>query len=122
MTRAYFRLPFVGYASSSVVDTIGTLSLRISSICGSTVFSDELVQCTTTSGLAALIAFFTSSETFTRSGLRELRDVAEIAARLGGIDVDGPDDAKALAPGDLSHDGRTDWPEPDVHDLDRSRL
>ena len=68
MTLAYFRLPFVGYASSSVVDTIGTLSLRISSICGSTVFSDELVQCTTTSGFAALIAFFTSAETFTRSG------------------------------------------------------
>ena len=28
--------PLVGYASSSVVDTIGTFSFRISSICGST--------------------------------------------------------------------------------------
>ena len=122
MIRAYFRLLFVGYASSSVVDTIGTLSLRISSNCGSTAFSEEPVQCTTTSGLAALIAFLTSPETVTRSGFAELGDLAEIAAGLGGIDVGRPDDAKALAPGDLSHDGRTDWPQPDVHDLDRSRL
>ena len=60
-------LPFVGYASSSVVDTIGTLSFRIASICGSTFFSDELVHITTTSGFVALIAFFASSDTLTRS-------------------------------------------------------
>ena len=31
IARAYLRLDLVGYASSSVVDTIGTRSLRISS-------------------------------------------------------------------------------------------
>src|SRR5206468_4233448 len=56
-------LRFVGYASSSVVDTIGTRSFRISSICGSTFFNDELVHSTTTSGLAVLIVFFTSPDT-----------------------------------------------------------
>ena len=56
----------VGYASSSVVDTMGTLSFKIASICGSTFFIDEFVHSTTTSGFAALIAFFASSETLTR--------------------------------------------------------
>ena len=43
--------PSVGYDSSSVVETIGTFSFRIVSICGITPFSDELVHSTTTSGL-----------------------------------------------------------------------
>ena len=49
------RLRGAGYAASSVVVTIGTRRLRISSNCGSTTFSDELVQSTATSGLVALI-------------------------------------------------------------------
>ena len=62
------RLPNVGVAriaSSSVVDTIGGFASRIDSICGMTVFSDELVQSTTTSGFADFSAFAASRATFT---------------------------------------------------------
>src|SRR5688572_30577232 len=61
------RLRGAGYAASSVVVTIGTRRLRISSNCGSTIFSDELVQTTATSGLVALIVRPVSSVTRTRS-------------------------------------------------------
>jgi len=66
MARAYLTLRPVGYASSSVVDTMGTFSLRISSICGSTFLSDDRVHSTTTSGLVALMVFFASFDTLTR--------------------------------------------------------
>ena len=56
-----------GYASSSVVDTIGILSFRIASICGMTFFSDDCVHSTTTSGFDALMAFRGSSDTLMRS-------------------------------------------------------
>ena len=62
-----FRL--VGYASSSVVETIGTFSFSTVSNCGNTVFNDELVHSTATSGLVALIAFLASSMTGTLSRL-----------------------------------------------------
>ena len=58
---------YAGYASSSVVETIGTRSLSTPSICGQTFFNDELVHSTTTSGLVALIAARASGDTFTRS-------------------------------------------------------
>src|SRR5262245_64662838 len=61
-------LLLVGYASSSVVDTMGTLSFSNASICGVTLRSDELVHNTATSGRPAFTTFFTSSVTLTRSG------------------------------------------------------
>src|SRR5688500_1459568 len=67
MARPYFMFNPVGYASSSVVETIGTFIFTIDSICGSTRFSDEFVHNTATSGLLALIAFFASSMTLTFS-------------------------------------------------------
>ena len=45
-----------GYDNSSVVLTIGILALRMVSICGITLVSDELVHSTTTSGLFVLSA------------------------------------------------------------------
>ena len=72
-----------GYASSSVVETIGTFSFRIASICGSTFFSDELVHSTTTSGFAALIAFVASSGHLDAQRAADADDLAEIAADLG---------------------------------------
>src|SRR5688572_5657789 len=67
MAAAARLLPEVGNASSSVVETIGTFSLRTSSNCGTTFFSDELVHSTATSGFVALIAFFKSPAIFTPS-------------------------------------------------------
>ena len=105
-----------GYASSSVVDTIGSLRFRISSICGITLFSDERVQCTTTSGLAALIALpQIVALTFTRSWRAEPGHVAEIASGLRRIDVDGADDFESRAGGDLLRDGRADRSEAEMH-------
>ena len=49
------RLRGAGYATSSVVVTIGTRRFSTSSNCGMTSLSDELVQSTATSGLVALI-------------------------------------------------------------------
>ena len=120
MARAYFMLAPVGYASSSVVDTIGTFSLRISSICGSTFLSDESVQSTTTSGLVALIVFFASSDTLTRSARPTPATSPEIAPDLRGVDVHRADDLETAAIGDLFDDRRADRAEPVVEDLDRS--
>ena len=114
-------LPFVGYASSSVVDTIGTLSLRIASICGRTFFIDELVHSTTTSGLVDLIAFFASSDTLTRSVRPTPATSPRSRADLGRIDVDRADDLESLALRDLLDDRRTDWPESEVKNLDGPR-
>src|SRR5262245_14112058 len=60
-------LPFVGYDSSSVVDTIGTLRRTMVSIWGRIFASDELVQRTTTSGFEDLMAFCASLDTLMRS-------------------------------------------------------
>ncbi len=60
-------LLFTGYASSSVVETIGTLSFSTASNSGTTFFSDELVHSTATCGRVALIVRVMSSPTFTFS-------------------------------------------------------
>jgi hypothetical protein len=60
-------LPRTGYASSSVVETIGTFSLSTASNSGTTRFRLELVQSTATSGLVARIVLAMSPAIFTRS-------------------------------------------------------
>ena len=60
-------LLLTGYASSSVVDTIGTFSFSTASNSGTTFFRDELVHSTATSGFVALIVRVMSSVTFTLS-------------------------------------------------------
>jgi hypothetical protein len=67
MRRAAAALLRTGNASSSVVETTGTLSLSTASNSGSTFFSDELVQRTATSGRADLMARAMSSPTLTRN-------------------------------------------------------
>ena len=77
---------------------------------------------TTTSGFAALIAFFASPDTLTRSARPSAGDLAEVAARLRRIDVHGADDPEPLALGHLPDDAGADRSEPDVHDPDRAGL
>src|SRR5438552_10020981 len=48
-------LVYVGYASSSDVDTTAAFAFRIASSCGTTAFIDESVQRTTTSGFIFLM-------------------------------------------------------------------
>ena len=60
-------LLFTGYASSSVVETIGTFSFSTASNSGMTFFSDELVQSTATSGREARMVALMSLPTLTRS-------------------------------------------------------
>ena len=111
-------LLFTGYASSSVVETIGTFSLSTASNSGTTFFSDELVQSTATSGRTALIVRAMSSVTFTPQRRPHAADVAEVAADLGRIDVHGADDRQSLAAGDLTDHARADGPESDMQHLD----
>ena len=92
--------------------------MRIVSICGSTVLIDELVHRTTTSGFAAFSALAASAETFTPSRFGQADDVAEIAADLGGIDVDRADDLEAWPRRHLLDDGGADRAEPEMHDSD----
>ncbi len=101
-------LPFVGYASSSVVETIGTLSLRIASICGRTFFIDEFVHSTTTSGFVDLMALLASSDTLTRSVRPRPATSPRSRPDLRRIDVDGADDLEALARRDLLDDPGAD--------------
>ena len=108
----------VGYASSSVVDTIGTFSLRMASICGRTFFSDELVHSTTTSGLAALIALLRVVGYLDAKRAIEAGHFAEVATDLRGIDVDCADDLEAFAFCHLLDDADADGPEPEVKDSD----
>ena len=67
MDAARRRWLYQGYASSSVLDTIGFFARRIVSICGATPFSVELVHRRTTSGPVALSAARRSGSTLTRS-------------------------------------------------------
>ncbi len=76
------------------------------------------MQSTATSGSVALIVRAMSSVTLTRSARPTPADLAEVAADLGGIDVDGADNGEALAGGDLPDDARADRAESDVHDFD----
>ena len=69
--------------------------MRIVSICGITFLIDELVQSTTTSGLADFSAFVASSDTLTPSRFGQPDDIAEIAADLRRIDVDGAHDLES---------------------------
>ena len=114
-------LLFVGYASSSVVETIGTFSLRIASICGRTFFIDEFVHSTTTSGLVDLMALRASSGHLDAQRSSDGGDLTEVAADLCRIDIDSADDLEALALRNLLHDPDTDWAEPEMKNLDGSR-
>src|SRR5207302_8361115 len=67
--RACRMCVYPGYDSSSVVETIGFLALRIVSIWGITFLIDELVQRTTTSALVDLRALAASLDTLTSSRL-----------------------------------------------------
>ena len=108
-----------GYAASSVVVTIGTRRLSTSSNCGSTRLSDELVQSTATSGLAALIVLPMSAVTFTRSRRPSSMTSPASLPDLLRIDVDGADDLKSLARRELPRHRRADRAEPDVHHANR---
>ena len=77
-----------GYDSSSVVETIATFALRMAASCGTTTFSDELVQWTTTSGLDALSVAAAIAGHAQPEALAQADDVAEVVADLRGIDVD----------------------------------
>ena len=67
---------------------------------------DDDVQSTTTSGFDFLMACRASGSTFTRNGRCEAGDLADVAAHLGRIDIDGADDAKPVARGKLASDHR----------------
>ena len=97
-----------GYDSSSVVDTIATFFLSTASICGITFLSDELVHSTATSGLPLLIAPTASLVMRTLQFLVEADHLAEVETDLRAIDVDGADNLKPLARGDLARHRRTD--------------
>ena len=89
------------------------------SICGSTLFIDELVHSTTTSGFADLDRLARVVRDLDAQRASEAGDLAEIAADLGRIDVDGADDLESLARRDLPDDPGADRPEPEMQDLDR---
>ena len=119
MDAARRRWLYQGYASSSVLDTIGFFARRIVSICGATPFSVELVQRRTTSGRRRL-------ERGPQIGIDldaqlpiEADDLPEIAAGLGQIDVDGADDLEPAPHGHLPDDARANRPEPNVQDTNR---
>ena len=76
---------YPGYASSSVVDTTATFALRIASNSGITFLSDDDVQCTTTSGFAALSARGASPSTSHAETAAELDDVADVPADHRGV-------------------------------------
>ena len=67
--RATAACAFTGYASSSVVETIGTFCFRTASNSGTTFLIEELVHSTATSGLTAFSVFVMSAVTGTRSFL-----------------------------------------------------
>ena len=119
MRAASALCEYAGYASSSVVETIGTLSFRTSSICGQTFSSDELVHSTTTSGFAALIVLRASADTLTPKPLRQARHRAEILPDLRRIDIDPAHHLEPAARGHLLHDGGPDRSEPEVHHTNR---
>ena len=104
----------VGYASSSVVDTIGTLSFSTVSNCGSTFFSDELVHSTATSGFDALIAFLRVVRDPNTQRPGQAGHVAEVPSDLGGIDVDRADDPESLALRHLPDDAEADRTETEM--------
>jgi hypothetical protein len=107
-------LAFVGYASSSVVDTIGTFSFTIDSICGSTFFSDELVHSTATSGFDALIALRASSDTLTLSARPTPATSPRSRPTFAGSMSTAPTILKPLRDGDLLDDGGADRPEAEM--------
>src|SRR5215471_1170827 len=69
---------YTGYASSSVVETIGTLAFRIASSCGITAFIDELVHRTTTCGFMFLSRDASGS---TRTPIRPLSPATSPTSR-----------------------------------------
>ena len=76
---------------------------------------------TTTSGFVALIVFFASSDTLTRSVAADTGDLAEIASGLRRIDVDRADDLESLAPiATCFTTAAPIGPEPEMQDFDRS--
>ena len=106
-------LLFTGYASSSVVETIGTLSLSTASNSGSTFFRDELVHNTATSGFVDLIVRVRSAVTFTR----RFRPTPQTRPRswptfAGSISTRADDD-KSFSGGQLAHDAGADGTETD---------
>ena len=92
------------------------------SICGMTFFSDELVHSTTTSGFAALIAFFASSETLTFSWRPRPATSPRSRPTLAGSMSTAPTILKPLRAGDLPDDAGADRSETEVQDLDGARL
>ena len=102
---------YVGYVSSSFVETTGFFALSTASICGMAAFNDELVHSTTMSGLQARRALAGSS--ITRMPSRRVRadEVPEVAADLRRVDVDAADDREPRTSGDLPRDGDTDRAE-----------
>ena len=77
-----------------------------------TARTDEEVQSTTISGLLCLMAARASGLTFTRSGRGSSAISATSRPTLARIDVDGADDAKAVARGELASDHDADRTEP----------
>ena len=89
--------------------------MRIVSICGITFLIDELVHSTTTSGFADFSALRRVARHLDAEALRQADDVAEIAADLRRIDVDGADDFESGPRRHLFDDGRANRAEPEVH-------
>ena len=94
--------------------------MRISSICGSTFFSDESVQSTTTSGFVDLMVFFGVGRHLDAERAADARDFAEIPSHFRGIDVHRADDLEPAPIGDLFDDRGANRPEAEMQDLDRS--
>ena len=105
-----------------MVETIGTFSFRMVSICGITPFSDELVHSTTTSGFARADCLPGVGVDLHFQPAIEAGHFSQVLSDLGRIDVHGADDLEALAPGDLPDDGGADRSEAKVHDFDGARL
>ena len=107
----------VGYASSSVVETIGTRRFTMAATCGQHFLAiDELVHRMATSGLVAGSRRRASSDTFTRS----LRPSSATSPRsrpdLARIDVDAGDDSETWTRGHLPEDGGANGAQSEMRD------
>ena len=117
--RASARFESHGYESSSVVETIGSLSLRTLSSCGHSFLRLELVQSTAACGFALRIAAETSAATLTPVFFARPTQLAQVLACLGGVDVDGRHHLEVAAGEKLAGDARPDRAQAHDHYLGR---
>ena len=108
-----------GYASSSVVETIGSFSFSTASICGHTFFERRTGAQHGDVGPGGLHDGAQVVRHRHAKPALEADDLAEIAPQLGGVDVDGADGLETGPGGDLTNHRGADGTKTDVQDTNR---